>query len=64
MKSLAELADMRESGEKIDVQAPHKGRTPKRSVKERRRNENRAIKKRARQRLKREMYDSIDESDY
>lgn len=58
MKSLAELADMKE--EKIDVQAPYKGRRPKRSIKERRRNENRAIKKRARQRLKRQMKEDVE----
>ena len=56
MKSLAKLADMRASGEKIDVYAPYKGRAPKQKIKEKRRNENRAIQKRARQRLKREMY--------
>jgi hypothetical protein len=60
MKSLAELADMGERGEKIDIHAPHKGRRPKRSVKERRRNENRSIQKRARQRLKREMLEDTD----
>ena len=60
MKSLAELADMRDSGEKIDVQASHKGRRPKRSIKEKRRTENRNINKRARQRLKREMYNEAD----
>jgi hypothetical protein len=59
MKSLAELADMRKSGEKVDVQASHKGRRPKRSIKEKRRNENRNIKKAARQRLKREMYEDL-----
>lgn len=60
MKSLAELADMGERGKKVDVNAPHKGRRPKRSIRERRRAENRNIKKRARQRLKREMYDNAN----
>lgn len=58
MKSLAELADMKE--EKIDIQAPHKGRRPKKTIKEKRRNENRAIQKRARQRLKREMNKDVN----
>jgi hypothetical protein len=59
MKSLAELADMRKSGKKVDVYASHKGRRPKRSIKERRRNDNRNIKKAARQKLKREMYEDL-----
>lgn len=59
MKSLAKLVDMGDAGEKIDIHASHKGRNPKRIVKEKRRNENRAIQKRARQRLKREMYKEI-----
>jgi len=63
MKSLAELADMKERGEKIDVHALYKGRRPKRSIKDRRRNENRAIQKRARQRLKREMYEKVNEDE-
>ncbi len=63
MKSLAEIADMKERGEKIDVHASYKGRHPKRTLKEKRRNENRAIQKRARQRLKREMYEKVDENE-
>jgi len=60
MKSLAEIADMKERGEKIDVHASHKGRHPKRSIKDKRRNANRAIQKRARQRLKRQMEDDAN----
>jgi hypothetical protein len=63
MKSLAQLADMRESGEKVDIHAPYKGRRPKRSIKDKRRNANRSIQKRARQRLKREMYDDTERTD-
>jgi|WetSurMetagenome_2_1015567.scaffolds.fasta_scaffold748398_2 hypothetical protein len=62
MKSLAEIADMKERGEKIDVHASYKGRHPKPSIKDKRRNENRAIQKRARQRLKREMYENIEDN--
>jgi hypothetical protein len=60
MKSLAKLADMGKRGEKVDVFAEHRGRAPKRHIREQRRNENRAIQKRARQRLKREMYDNAE----
>jgi hypothetical protein len=60
MKSLPKLVDMRESGEKIDIYAPYKGRHPKRNIREKRRNANRAIQKRARQRLKREMYEDAE----
>jgi len=60
MKSLAKLADMGKRGEKIDVYAEHKGRAPNQKIKEKRRNENRAIQKRARQRLKRQMYDDVE----
>ena len=62
MKSMAELADMRDSGKKVDVFAPYKGRRPKPSIRERRRTENRNIKKRARQRLKRKMYEDLEEN--
>lgn len=51
---------MKESGEKIDVYAEYKGRAPNQKIKEKRRNANRAIQKRARQRLKREMYKDVD----
>lgn len=60
MKSLAEITDMRGAGEKVDVQSSYKGRRPKQSIKEKRRNANRSIQKRARQRLKRDMYEDID----
>lgn len=60
MKSLAKLAEMGESGEKVDVFAKYKGRSPKRNIKEKRRRENRAIQKRARQRLKRQMLNNLD----
>ena len=63
MKSLAELTDMREAGEKVDVHAPYKGRRPKKSIKDKRRNANRSIQKRARQRLKREMYENLSDDD-
>lgn len=59
MKSLAELTDMRKSGEKVDIHASHKGRRPKQSIKEKRRNANRNIQKAARQKLKREMYEDL-----
>lgn len=57
MKSLAKLSDMRASGEKVEVFAPHKGYAPNRNIRDKRRRENRAIQKRARQRLKRDMLD-------
>lgn len=59
MKPLSELVDMRKSGKKVDVHASHKGRRPKRSIREKRRNDNRNIKKAARQKLKREMYEDL-----
>lgn len=63
MKSLAELADMGKRGEKVDVHADHKGRRPNRNVKDKRRNENRSIQKRARQRLKREMLENTEDDE-
>jgi hypothetical protein len=60
MKSLSKLTNMGEKGEKIDVFAPYKGRFPNRNIKEKRRNANRAIQKRARQRLKREIYKDLE----
>jgi hypothetical protein len=57
MKSLAKLADMGASGEKVNVFANHKGYAPNRNIKAKRRQANRAIQKRARQRLKREMFE-------
>lgn len=61
MKSLPELADMRKSGEKVDVFASHRGRRPKRNIREKRRNANRSIQKAARQKLKREMYEDLEQ---
>jgi hypothetical protein len=61
MKSLAELADMKKSGEKVDVFSLHKGHPPNRNIKEKRRNENRRIQKCARQRLKRNMLKALEE---
>jgi hypothetical protein len=60
MKSLAKLSQMKASGNKVDVFAPHKGYAPNRNIKAKRRQENRAIQKRARQRLKRDMLKDLN----